>query len=64
VVLATGMDQTSVLDLGSITFSDSVQRPFATENILAAVGAAWALGITGDLIRAGIQTFDFAHAAH
>lgn len=64
VVLATGMDQTSVLDLGSITFSDSVQRPFATENILAAVGAAWALGIAGDLIRAGIQTFDFAHAAH
>ena len=60
IVRATGMKQTIILDLGSITFADPVQRPFATENILAAVAAAWALGIAGALIRAGIQTFDFA----
>ncbi|WP_025918233.1 cyanophycin synthetase [Herminiimonas sp. CN] len=64
VVLATGMDQTSVLDLDNIVVADPLQRVPATQNILAAVGAAWALGIPGDLIRAGIQTFDFASAAH
>lgn len=62
VVLATGMNQISVLDLGSLIFADAVQRPFAIENILAAVGAAWAMGIATDLIRAGVQTFDFARA--
>lgn len=66
VVLATGMNQTAVLDLGTIAFPDPEQRPCVTQNIQAAVAAAWALGIAGELIRAGIQTFDFgsANAAH
>lgn len=59
VVLATGMNQTALLDLGTITFPEPDQRPFITQNIQAAVAAAWALGIADDLIRAGIQTFDF-----
>lgn len=59
VVLATGMSQTALLDLGAISFPDPDQRPFITQNIQAAVAAAWALGIADDLIRAGIQTFDF-----
>ncbi|MDP3843884.1 MAG: cyanophycin synthetase [Oxalobacteraceae bacterium] len=63
VVLATGMNQTAVLDLGTIAFPDPGQRPFVTQNIQAAVAAAWALGIAGELIRAGIQTFDFGSAA-
>ncbi|MPN28736.1 hypothetical protein SDC9_176181 [bioreactor metagenome] len=28
------------------------------ENLLAAIGAAWALGIAPELIRAGVETFD------
>ncbi|MGV8894315.1 MAG: cyanophycin synthetase [Burkholderiaceae bacterium] len=59
VVLATGMNQTALLDLGTISFPDPAQRLFITQNIQAAVAAAWALGIADDLIRAGIQTFDF-----
>ncbi len=59
VVLATGMNQTALLDLSTITFPNPDQRPFITQNIQAAVAAAWALGIADDLIRAGIQTFDF-----
>jgi cyanophycin synthetase len=27
------------------------------ENILAAIGAAWALGISPDVMRTGIETF-------
>ncbi|MEO8170191.1 MAG: cyanophycin synthetase, partial [Oxalobacteraceae bacterium] len=66
VVLATGMNQTAILDLGTINFPDPAQRPFVTQNIQAAVAAGWALGIADDLIRAGIQTFDFknTNAAH
>jgi len=30
---------------------------FQIENVLAAVAATWALGITADLIRAGIELF-------
>lgn len=62
VVLATGMNQTSVLDLGSIALADPARRAAAIQNILAAIAAAWALGIAGELIRAGIQTFDFSEA--
>ena len=30
------------------------------ENVLAAIGAAWALGIEPELIRIGIETFGFS----
>ena len=35
---------------------------FQAENVLAAVGAAWALDIPVELIRAGIETFDIDQA--
>jgi cyanophycin synthetase len=65
VVLATGQDELPITELASIPYADPDKRSCVTENILAAVGAAWALGIAADLIKAGIETFDYgdAHAA-
>jgi cyanophycin synthetase len=36
----------------------------AIENVMAAIGAAWALGIEPDLIRIGIETFGFDQEKH
>jgi cyanophycin synthetase len=35
----------------------SGQSTHQVENVLAAVGAAWALGISPDVMRTGIETF-------
>jgi cyanophycin synthetase len=54
IVLATGTMETSVIDISGMSWSADSLSPVA-ENILAAVGAAWALGVSTDLIRAGIE---------
>ncbi|RJG04680.1 cyanophycin synthetase [Noviherbaspirillum cavernae] len=61
IVLATGAQEVplAALDVpGAI--ADADRRARITENILAAVGAGWALGIATDLIQAGIETFEHA----
>jgi cyanophycin synthetase len=57
IVLANGTEESFVTELAAVGYDD--KRLLITENILAAVGAAWALGITPDLIQAGIESFDY-----
>ncbi len=56
IILATGANELPLISIGTITGAYNAQ---ALENILAAVGAAWALEIEPDLMRAGINAFGF-----
>ncbi len=58
-VLASGASESPLIELAALAIDDLDQRPFITENILAAAGAAWALGIGADVIGAGIETFNY-----
>jgi len=59
VMLATGSCELPLINLTEI-FSDGNQHGSEEiENILAAIGAAWALGIEPELIRSGIQSSGF-----
>ncbi len=57
LVLASGKDETPLAELALIPLAASQG---GIENLMAGVGAAWALGISLDLIRAGIETFEMA----
>jgi cyanophycin synthetase len=57
ITLAAGEDEIPLLDLATIRLTDAVPEGLRTENVLAAVAAAWALGIDPDLIRAGVQAY-------
>lgn len=58
VVLATGPTELALADVSAIPLAYAGRVPFQLENVLAAVATGWALGISNDLIRAGIVTFD------
>ena len=58
VVLATGNSETALTDVAAIPLTYAGRVAFQIENVLAAVATGWALGISNDLIRAGIVTFD------
>ncbi|TXI16985.1 MAG: cyanophycin synthetase [Nitrosomonas sp.] len=59
IVLVTGAYELPLIKLTDI-FSDITDHSLQEiENILAAIGAAWALGIGSDLIRIGIASFGF-----
>jgi cyanophycin synthetase len=55
IVLASGAHEAVVGKLGALAYADGRAN---TESLLAAVGAAWALGLDAELIRAGIETFE------
>lgn len=57
LVMATGRDEVTLVEVAAIPLLSSGAPAFQIENVLAAVGAAWALGLTHELIRAGIETF-------
>lgn len=57
VVMAAGKDEATLVELASIPFLGSGAPAFQIDNVLAAVGAAWALGLSRELIRTGIETF-------
>lgn len=57
LVMATGRDEVTLVEVASIPLLGSGAAPFQIENVLAAVGAAWALGLSQELIRTGIETF-------
>lgn len=63
VVLATGMDEVTVLDLATIDLYTGARHAVQVSNLLAAIGAACALGIPLDLVRAGIEACEFDVAA-
>jgi cyanophycin synthetase len=60
VVLVSGSNELVLINLREIASESGAKSTQATENILAAVGAAWALGIEPNLIRVGIETFGFS----
>ncbi|MGE5468059.1 MAG: cyanophycin synthetase [Ignavibacteria bacterium] len=56
IVLARGGEEKPLVQMAAIPASGT-QTPHEVEQVLAALGAAWALGIAEDLIRAGSETF-------
>jgi len=59
IMLGRGAEETPVMKLAEISGA-SCNCPAGTlENILAAVGAGWALGVDVDLMQAGIEAFDY-----
>ena len=57
IILAQGADEFTLTDTGSVPLTHGGQPDFRIGNVLAAVAAAWALGMGIDLIRAGIEAF-------
>jgi len=60
IVLCQGNEETLLLKLAAVPISADECNQSQLENVLAAVAAAWALGISTSLIRAGIATFEVA----
>jgi cyanophycin synthetase len=57
LVVASGGVETMLLPLGEIPLTGGGGVPFQTANVLAAVGAAWHLGLSFEQIRDGLRTF-------
>ncbi len=62
IVLARGSHEERLADVAAIPLTHGGRVAFQVENVLAAVGSAWALDIPVELIRAGIETFDIDQA--
>jgi cyanophycin synthetase len=57
IVLCAGDIQSEVIALNQLTVLHDAADPVQMDSVLAAVAAAWALGITPELMRAGLATF-------
>ena len=57
LVLAQGPAAEAVLSMGELAGRHGAQGVCGAEDVLAAAGAAWALGLPGETIRAGLATF-------
>jgi len=57
VALATGNQEVRLVEVSGIALAGAGVAGLQIENVLAAAGAAWALGLPLELIRAGIETF-------
>lgn len=62
IMLAQGSHEERLADVAAIPLTHGGRVAFQVENVLAAVGSAWALDIPVELIRAGIETFDIDQA--
>ena len=60
IVLATGAEQVVLTELATVEKVRIGQAAVAPAAMLAAIAAAWALGVSEELIRAGVETFDTA----
>lgn len=58
VVLATGASEVFLPGLDKLTLWQGRHAPTAEDSVLAAIAAAWALGIPLNLIGAGIEAFN------
>jgi cyanophycin synthetase len=58
IIFAQGKDRQTLIDLNNIPLLQSSSKTNALENVLAAVGAVWALNTPKDIIVAGLQTFN------
>lgn len=57
IVLARGDDEEPLMSLARVPITHQGRAPFQVENVLATVGAAWALGLPLDAIRSGLESF-------
>lgn len=57
IALAHGHGETTLARLEDVPLCRGGEDKAQTENVLAAVAAAWALGINHDVMRIGIETF-------
>ena len=57
IMLASGQGETALAKLKDIPLTEYGKSNPQIENVLAAVAAAWALGISPDVMRTGIETF-------
>ena len=57
VALATGNQEVRLVEVSGIMLAGAGVAGLQIENVLAATGTAWALGLPLELIRAGIETF-------
>jgi cyanophycin synthetase len=55
IILASGQTQIALLPLSAVP---CLNNGTLIDDVLAAIGAAWALGIDDDLIRTGVETFE------
>jgi cyanophycin synthetase len=58
VMLGTGAEEVPVMELTAFPPMQGTSRVMGAECLLAAIGAAWALGIDPEIIRAAIETFE------
>ena len=56
-MLASGLGEVPLARIVDIPLTDGGKDRNQVENVLAAVAAAWALGISPDVMRTGIETF-------
>ncbi|MDA7416799.1 cyanophycin synthetase [Xenophilus arseniciresistens] len=63
VVLATGTSEVFLPGMGSLAVWRQRHASVSVDSLLAAVAAAWALGIALNLIGAGVEVFDAAPSA-
>ncbi|OWY30814.1 cyanophycin synthetase [Herbaspirillum robiniae] len=57
LIQAEGERECKVSSVDAIPLTENGAVAYQVENVLAAVGAAWALGISPEVIRAGIELF-------
>jgi cyanophycin synthetase len=57
IVIATGKHEVTLVETAAIPMLNISAPHYQIENVLAAVGAAWALGLSQELISTGIQSF-------
>ncbi|MDR3396899.1 MAG: cyanophycin synthetase, partial [Pandoraea sp.] len=58
VVLATGSEEIGVGATANMPLTYAGRVDFQVENVLAAVAAAWSMGVALDVLRTGVTTFD------
>lgn len=64
IVLVDGLDEKPLIKLADRYPAIGDRAVREIEDILAAVGAAWALGIAPDIIRMGVETFQFGQESN
>lgn len=57
VTLVTGAEEQRLAEVAAIRRATGGRNGLHLENVLAATGAAWALGVAPELIRAAVQTY-------
>jgi cyanophycin synthetase len=62
VVQATGNHELPMFDLAELAIADLDKRPYIADNVLAAVAAGWALGVTTEQILAALASYEFGRA--